>query len=171
MIAVRRYLAVGLACLALGSQSLPALAQSDLENLCRPPAGDVSPYAGIERQIKHIANACRSAFPRLSEVSLQIHWEGAVAYRCQTLYASKSNGLAAATYTEACIATEQRFRKASARWADKVTKRTPSPICGASFNKGPDGQQLYSCSVYYSTAKRTKPARENKPDDIPVGPQ
>ena len=141
------------------------------KNYGQPPAGDVSPYGGIERQRKHIANACRSAYPRLSDLSLQTHWEGAVANRCKTLYASRSNGVAAATYKEACIGTELRFRKASAKWKDKVTKRTPSPICGSSFNKGPDGQKLYSCGVYYLTAKRTKPARENRPDDIPVGPK
>ena len=171
MIAVRRYVIAGFTCLALGANSAPATAESDLEKLCKPPAGDVSPYAGIERQRKHIANACRSAYPRLGVLSLQTHWEGAVANRCKTLYASRSNGVAAATYKEACIGTELRFRKASAKWKDKVTKRTPSPICGSSFNKGPDGQKLYSCGVYYLTAKRTKPARENRPDDIPVGPK
>ena len=110
MVAACRCLTARFTCLALELQFMSTLAQSDLEELCRPLAGDGSPCAGTDPQRHHISNACRSAYPRLSAASLQTHWEGAVAYRRQALHASKSNGLAAATFREACIATEHRFK-------------------------------------------------------------
>lgn len=146
-------------------------AEETIKDLCEPPQGPKSPFAGLQYDFKYVAEKCVSAFPRVDDWKEQGGWEGAVAKRCASIYRMRHTGVAhKESYKDACIASEREFRKKIARWPDerKPIKRVRRPVCASTFAKGPDGEQLYACSIYYSSEAYNGPAKPLSEDAIIV---
>lgn len=165
---------VGLAGICTLSLATAEETRAQGDQFCEPPMYPSSPFEGEPRGFKTIANKCESAYPRDEDVSVQTSWETAVARRCQSEFAQKAGTAEAPTYKEACLKSEERFQSGKRFWssaAGNVTMRTPEPICAQAFTKTPEGEQYYSCSVYYSTTVRNKPTIELNGDEIFIGPR
>lgn len=143
-------------------------ADDNIQAICEPPAGEKSPFAGVEYQYEHVAANCVSAYPRVDDWQRQGSWESAVQKRCNSIYRLRLTGNQhKPDYREACILAERDFRERSGRWVDrKVIDRVERPVCASTFDEGPNGEKLYACSVYFSTDKDSGPARELSEDAI-----
>lgn len=130
-------------------------------DLCVPPEGAKSPFAGMEYDFNYVAARCVSAYPRVDDWQRQGNWEVTVLKRCNSIYSLGFTGAPKANYKEACVAAEKEFRKKTARWIDerKPVTRVKKPVCASTFNEGPDGGKLYACTIYFSSKKYSEPAK------------